>query len=61
MSHSKGLLVGEMKKWEDRNRERIENREDRRDFSFPHLYLVGRRKSGGMENVVYINLLTCPY
>ena len=47
--------------------ERIENEEgmerwrDRKDFNFPRLYLVGGRKSGGMENRVCINLLSCPY
>ena len=32
-------LVGRMEKWEDR-----------KDFIFPHLCLVGRVENGGMEN-----------
>ena len=53
----------------------MEKWEDRKDFSFPHLCLVGRveklrdeklfylvgKRNGRIENGVCINLLICPY
>ena len=53
----------------------MEKWEDRKDFSFPHLCLVGRvekwrdeklfylvgKRNGRIENGVCISLLLCPY
>ena len=52
--------------WEDRkvkieNKEEMEKRKDRRDFNFPHLYLIREWKSREIENRICINLLSYPY
>ena len=57
-----------MEKWEDKKRREDGKWENRKDFMFSHLCLVGRVEKWRdeklfylVENKVYINLSSCPY
>ena len=66
MSKLRVRLIGGVKKWKDRNGERMKKRENRKYFNFPHLYLVGmvekwkdrklfcliEKENGRIENII---------
>ena len=61
-------MVRMMEKWEDKKRREDGKWENRKDFMFSHLCLVGRVEKWRdeklfylVENKVYINLSSCPY
>ena len=56
----RSLLIGGVESWRIENREGIDKWEDRRYFSFFHLYLIGVKKWRNEKNWVWINLLICP-
>jgi len=57
----KGSFSWGIENWDDKEWGRDEKKwRNRRDFSFIHLCLVGGRKSGGIENIICINLVPWP-
>ena len=66
MSKLRVRLIGGVENQEDRNGERMKKQENRKDFNFPHLYLVGmvekwkdrklfyliEKENGRIENII---------